>query len=291
MKASSRWKRFFRVLPLLLPLLASAQGGAAGAGKDRAFHWIDDEDYYPFISKNDRGEPVGIYYDIMTEIFRRLGVPLRVELYPWKRAQKLIADGEGDGMITALTRERSKLFLATEPIYNVSERAFARVDNPRIREILAIRDIRDLEGFRIVDTIGSGWAEEHLKDLDIVWAPSYRSAIHMLAKGRVDIYLLGKYPGMAALQKLIEEEGDPYNRDLKKIVPGPHQLAVVHYSLLIRKNSPHAALIPRIDRILDQMKKEGVYQAILDRYFSRIDRRLKERNQTSMEPRSGSSRS
>ncbi len=273
MKVSLALKRFLSALLPFLLLLASVRSEAVGVEKEHAFHWIDDEDYYPFIAKDEQGKPVGIYYDIMSEIFRRLDIPLSVELYPWKRAQKLIADGKGDGMITAMTRKRSRLFLATNPIYTVSERAFARIDNPRIQEILAIRNLRDLKGFKIVDTIGSGWAEENLKGLDVVWAPSYSSALYMLANGRVDIYVLGKYPGMSVLQKLIEEKS-PYSQNLKKIIPGPHQLATIHFSLLIRKDSPYAALVPQINRVLRQMRKEGVYQAILNRYFSRIDRRL-----------------
>ena len=274
---SLQLKKIIGVLSSLILLLASAQVQAVGAAKNNAFIWIDDEDYYPFISKDDHGKPVGIYHDIMTEIFRRLQIPLQVELYPWKRAQKLIADGKGDGMITAMTSARSKLFLATAPIYSVSERAFARIDNPRIKEIHAIRNLRDLKGFKIVDSIGSGWVEEHLKGLDVTLAPSYSSAINMLASGRVDLYVLGKYPGMAVLQRHIER-GTAYDEELKKIIPGSRQLAVVDYSLLIRKDSPHTALIPRINRTLDQMKKDGVYQAILDRYFSNIDIRLKQMN-------------
>ena len=271
-------KRFSSVVLPALLLLASFQGWAVDPAKEKAFHWIDDEDYYPFISRNEHGKAVGIYHDIMTEIFRRLGIPLRVELYPWKRAQKLVAEGKGDGMITALTRERSSLFLATDPIYTVSERAFARIDNPRIKEILAIRDIQGLKGFKIVDSIGSGWAEEQFKDLDVVWAPSYSSAINMLATGRVDIYVLGKYPGLADLQQRIEE-GAPYSEGLKKIVPSPHELAEIDYALLIRRDSPYAGLIPRINRVLDQMKREGIYQSILDRYFSNMNLRLRRMNE------------
>ena len=271
-------KRFLSILLPALLLLAPIHGWTAETGKERAFRWIDDKDYYPFISENDQGEITGIYYDIMTEIFRRLEIPLKVDLYPWKRAQKLIADGKGDGLITAMTRKRSRLFLATDPIYTVSERAFARRDNPRIREILAARSIRDLKNFKIVETIGSGWSEEHFKGLDVIWAPTYSSAINMLANGRADVYVLGKYPAMADLQQRIKK-GTLYSENLKKIIPGPHQLAEVNFSLLIRRNSPYADLIPRINRILAQMKREGLYQAILDRYFGDIDQRLRQMNE------------
>ena len=264
------------LLPLLL-LLASGNSPAIDSGNGKAFHWIDDEEYYPFVSRNKQGKPSGIYHDLMKEIFRRLDIPLKAELYPWKRAQKLVTEGKGDGMITAMTRERSKHYLATNPVYSVSERAFARRDNPRIQQIMAVRDIQDLKGFKIVDTIGSGWTEEHFKGLNVIWAPSYSSAINMLANGRVDVYMLGKYPGLADLQQRIEK-GSPYAEGLKKIIPGPHQLAEIGYSLLIRKNSPYANIIPRFNQALEQLKREGVYQAIVDRYFNKIDQRLERVN-------------
>ncbi len=251
---------------LLLPVgvvLAQESTGAA------AFHWIDDEDYAPFISRGEDGAPVGIYRDIMVEAFKRLGIPLAVEVYPWKRAQKYVEEGRGDGMITALTEKRRVRFLATDPIYIVDERVFARRDNPRFQEIMAIKSIDGLKGFKLVDTIGAGWAEENFTGLDVIWASSHSSALKLLASGRVDIYVLGKFPGLIDIRRRIAENS-PYKEGLRKLVVGPHTLHQVRYSLLIRKNSSFAGIIPEFNRVLKAMRDDGSYQAILDRHLGDI---------------------
>ena len=245
--------------------IALAQDTAGAA----TFHWIDDEDYAPFISRGEDGAPVGLYRDIMIEAFRRLGIPLSVELYPWKRAQKYVEEGRGDGMITALTEKRRARFLATDPIYIVDERVFTQRDNPRIKEIMTIKTIDGLRGFKLVDTIGAGWAEENFKGLDVIWASSHSSALNLLASGRVDIYVLGKYPGLVDIRRRIAENV-PYSEGLRKLVVGPHTLHEVYYSLLIRKNSPFASIIPEFNRVLKAMWDDGSYQAILDRHLGAI---------------------
>ena len=47
----------------------------------------------------------------------------------------------------------------------------------------------------------------------------------------------------------------------------------------IRRNAPFAKVIPRFNQALNQMKQEGTYPAILDRYFSSVDLRLQRMNE------------
>jgi len=258
--------RLLLTVLLCLPLIVADGAFAATSSSKKVFHWIDDEDYFPFIYRDEQGRPVGVWTDVMKEVFRRLKIPLSVEFYPWKRAQKYVEEGRGDGMITALTEKRKPLFVATDPIYIVSERAFARSDNPRIEQILSARSIEDLKGFRIVDVIGSGWAEEHFKDLDVTWAPSYDSALNMLASGRVDIYVLAKYQGSMDIRKRISSHA-PFSDGLRKVIVGPHTLSEIRYSLLIRKNSPFVGIVPEFNRVLRELHQDGSYQAILDRHL------------------------
>lgn len=264
------------ILAMLLLLLSSTAGAGSSDDSTSPFRWIDDEDYFPFIYRDEHGRPAGIYRELMEAIFQRLGIPLTVEAYPWKRAQKYVIEGKGDGMITALTKERRKYFVATDPIYVVSERAFARIDNPRIDAIRRIRSIDDLRGFRIVETIGSGWSEENFAGLDVIWVPNFDSGIRMLAEGRVDIFVMGRYAGAMKIQKRIEQ-GVPYAEKLESIVPASSTLAELPYSLLIRKDSPFASRIPEINRVLMQMKRDGSYQAIIDKYLKTMEDRLNKR--------------
>lgn len=242
---------------------------AITAGRKRPFKWVDDKDYNPLIYKGIDGKPAGFFKDIMTEVFRRMDIPLQCEVYPWKRAQKYVAEGIGDGMITNLTKTRAILFAATDPLFINSERVFARKDNPRIREIMAVDSIEGLKSFNIVETIGSGWAEEHFKDLNITWAPTYSSALNMLANGRVDAYILGYYPGMADIVERINNKVR-YSEKFKQIVVSRNSLAEIPFCLLIRKTSEYMSIIPRFNNTLRLLRKDGTYQVIFKKYFSEV---------------------
>ncbi|BCL63172.1 hypothetical protein DGMP_38650 [Desulfomarina profundi] len=265
MKKDSKY--FFMMFFGLILLAFVFQSGVIAAGQKRPFKWMDDEDYNPFIYKTVDGKPAGFYKDLMVEVFRRMDVPLQCEVYPWKRAQKYVEEGIGDGMVTTLTKTRTKLFIATEPLFINSERVFTRKDNPRIREIMAVDSIEGLKPFKIVETIGSGWAEEHFKDLNIEWAPTYTSALNMLANGRVDAYILGYYPGMADIVERINNKVH-YSEKLKKIVVSRNSLVEIPFCLLIRKNSEYVSIIPRFNNILKLLKKNGTYQVMFKKYFS-----------------------
>jgi polar amino acid transport system substrate-binding protein len=227
---------------------------------------MDDEDYSPFIYRDKDGNPTGFYKDLMDEIFRRMNIGLECEIFPWKRTQKYLSEGLADGMITTLTQKRSLLFKATDPLFTNCERVFARRDNPRIKEILAVTSIADLKPFTVVETIGSGWSEEHFKGLNVIWAPTYSTALNMLANGRVDIYILGKEPGITDIVDRINKHV-PYSEGLQNIVVGPHSLAEIPYCLLIRKDSKFIDIIPKFNRTLKNMKQDGTYKKIFDKYF------------------------
>ena len=74
----------------LLTLFFLAFIAFAANNPNRAFIWADDEDYKPMIYKDKNGNPAGIFNDIMTELFKRLNIPLKKAVYPWERAQKLV---------------------------------------------------------------------------------------------------------------------------------------------------------------------------------------------------------
>ena len=257
---------FFLLVSALLFYLVLSPVSAMAGESQKAFQWADDEDYYPIIYKGNDGKPAGLYKEIMEELFQRMNIPLEGRVYPWKRAQKYVEEGRADGMITTLTRRRSVLFKATDPLFINKETVFARSDNPRIQEIMAARTLAALKPFTVVEAIGSGWAKEHFKGLNVHWAPSNTSALDMLARGRADIYILGRYPGLRNIKNRIKKNTG-FSKGLEKIIASHHSLADVKFSLLIRKDSSYIGLLPLINKTLRQMKADGTYHAIFVKYF------------------------
>ncbi len=237
--------------------------GSADAGHIRAFHWVDDEDYPPLIYRGTDGLPAGILYEIMTEAFHRLDIPLEVEVYPWVRAQKIVADGKADGMVTILTDERKTFFLSSDPILLVCEHIFVHRNNPRIKEIMSIRSLKEVRPFKIVEVIGAGWTKENLKGFDITWVPNMDSAFNMLIKGRVDIYIANNFTGAAFIKKKIKK-GNSISEGYKSIITNPYPLKTVAFRLLVRKDSPFTNVLDDFNKAIHQMQMDGTMQHIFE---------------------------
>jgi len=237
-----------------------------GDAKDR-FLWVDDEDYKPYIYKDHDGKPKGVFKDLMVEIFKRMDIPLEYQLYPWKRSQKYVQDGKADGMVTVVTKKRLEFTIPTDPLINMYEKIFTRKDNPRIKEIMNITDISQFKGFKVLEYIGAGWAEEHFKDLDMVWVPKQTNALIMLANKRGDIYVTSEFIGISNIKDLIKAN-PKYANNLKKLVATKTPLTTLEFSLLIQKDSKFVDIIPKFNETLKEMKKDGTYDKIVNKYLN-----------------------
>ena len=238
-------------------LLTPVVGGA------KAFHWVDDEDYPPLIYRGADGKPAGIFYEIMTRAFRHLGIPLKVELYPWPRAQKILAEGGADGVVTVLTSKRKPYVIGSDPILLASEHIFANENNPRIDEIMAIRSLKELRSFRVVETVGSGWTEEKLQGAKIIWVPDMDNAFLMLITNRADIYIANGFTGAYFLRKKINI-GDSSSEGYKHIITNPYPLSTIAFRLLVKDDSPYVGIIDDFNNIIHQMQLDGTIQRIIE---------------------------
>ena len=236
---------------------------SACAVEVKAFHWVDDEDYPPLIYRGEDGKPAGIFFQIITEAFHRLNIPLRVETYPWARAQKIVADGKADGMVTILTNQRKRFFVGSDPVLLVSEHIFASKNNPRVKEIMAIRSLEAIQPYHVVETIGAGWTKEKLNGAKITWVPTMDSAFNMLIKNRADIFILNRYVGETFLQQKIKEEGN-FSEGFKNIITNPYPLSTIAFRLLIRIGSPFENILGDFNHTIHQMQMDGTIQHILE---------------------------
>ncbi len=256
-------KKIFLVIAILISIAT-----LSNAANRKPFVWVDDEAYWPAIYRGKDGKPAGIFNDILTEAFKRLDIPLKKAVYPWARAQKMVKDGEADGMVTVYTKERQAFTVATEPIWEIGETLFFRRDNPKACKILKVNSFKDLRNFTLVDTIGSGWTKEQYekyKIKHIVWVPSVESAFNMLAKRRVDVFIMFRFNAYNFLLKKRASKGS-LNMGYRNIVAISPAFAKLPFRLLIRKDSPFARRIKDINRVIEEMKKDGTYKRIREKY-------------------------
>lgn len=231
------------------------------------FIWVDDADYEPFIYQAKDQQVKGLYRDIMVEAFKRMDIPLKYAVYPWKRTQLLVRNGEADAMISVPTPKRLDFLSATDPVLQMRFHAFARRDNPKIKQIMAIESINDLKGFDIINYLGNGWADKNFKGLTVDKAPSFTNAILTLARNRADVFVDGSIVVKYTINKLIKNKSI-YTSGLKALVENPHNLDVIPYTLLIRKDSKYLSIIPEFNKTLEEMRDDGTYDKILNQWIN-----------------------
>lgn len=257
-------KQLFR-LCMTLSILTFFSLPASAKLPDRPFLWADDENFRPLIYRNTKGDSQGIFHDVLTEAFRRMHIPLQNQLYPWSRTQKIVKEGDADGMVTVYTKTRQKTFKATDPIVTVEEHIFTSKQNQKLHKILNIHSLSDLKSFVIVDTVDAGWSRENLKDMHVIWVPTAESALNMIASKRADIYLMSNFSGPYFIQGQIKKKGPLYEQ-LKEVVMGNYPLTTMQYQLLIRRDSPYVSIIKQFNKVLHQMHKDGTYNKIIQQY-------------------------
>ncbi len=244
----------------------------ANAKDNRPFIWVDDDNSWPMIYRDKNGNPAGIFNDIMTEIFKRLQIPLQKSVYPWKRAQKMVKNGDADGMITVYTKDRKPFTVATKPIWGYNETLFFRRDNPKACKILKINSFEDLKDLILVDTQGSGWSKEQYKlhgIKNVIWVPDNKSAFNMVAKKRADAFMTFSMDGYRIISQKISQK-NALSKDYQQIIAITLTFAKLPFSLLIRKDSLFAKKVKDINRVLQEMKNDGTYQHIMSKYFGII---------------------
>ncbi|WP_292658312.1 ABC transporter substrate-binding protein [Nitratifractor sp.] len=255
-------KYLYRILLVILTMTL------LHASEKRAFVWVDDDNYWPAIYRGPDGKPAGIFNDIMTELFSRLDIPLKKAVYPWKRAQQMVKEGQADGMITMYTQSRQAFTRATEPIWNIGETLFFRRDNPHGCKILRIQSFDDMKGLTLVELQGAGWPQEEYAAHGIkkvIWVPNVESALNIIAKRRADLFMMFN---LNALRILVQKRAQhaTLSEGYQDIVAITPHFTSLPFRLLIRKDSPFVKRIDEINRILETMKHDGTYQRIRRKY-------------------------
>jgi polar amino acid transport system substrate-binding protein len=220
-------------------------------------------EFYPFFSKNGKGEVEGFFYDIITEALdHRMGIGTTWTEMPWKRCQELVYAGRYDAMITVPTKERS-LYCDThlEPFYLKELKVFTYAGHPGLDRISAIKTMADIKagGFSVITYSGNGWHEKNISSLGI---PTHETSLvpniwKMLAARRGDLVI--EWPaGAVANIRLSGTTG--------KIIETGVSLESMPFHLLIGKKSTFNFILPEFNAVIREMKNDGTMKRIFSAY-------------------------
>ncbi len=162
------------------------------------------EDYPPFnMSKSVNNsnitgiEITGLSTDIVNELFNRAGIPIKLEIYPWKRAINLAEYKKGCGVYsTTRTPKREKRFKWVGPIVSHYWTLFTMRDSQ-----ITLQSLEDAKKFKIGGYNGDAltlFLEEQGIPVDAV--PKDDLNIQKLFWGRIDLWVAGSLLGVYRAQ-------------------------------------------------------------------------------------------
>lgn len=220
-------------------------------------------DFWPFFHRQDDGRMTGFFHDIVTEALGRMDIQATWTVYPWPRCQHAVQAGESDAMITFPSAKRLK-YAKTHPetFYEKKLTIFTYTHHPRLAKIQAIRTIEDIRklNLTVITYAGNDWNDKNIEARGI---KTYDTALLknvwlMLANKRGDIVV--EWPGGAW--------PDIHATGLEEaIVQTDVSLEAMPFHLMVGKQSPYVDCLPRFNKIILQMKKEGVIDRIVDTYI------------------------
>jgi len=235
---------------LLAVLLTLAAAGMASA---QVLRVGSDVAYPPFEYVDEAtGEYVGFDMDIIREIGRRLGMDVQVINVAWEGIIPGLLSGHYDVIISAMTitNERAQAVDFSDPYFATGQVILVRADDDRIKEPA------DLKGKRVAVQIGTTghFAAERIEGAVVEHYPLTPEAILALKLGRADAVVLDE---LVALEEVRANPGQV------KVVGTP--FTIEYYGIAIRKGNPD--LLRAINLALAQMKADGTYDEIYDRWF------------------------
>lgn len=216
-------------------------------------------DFAPY-SWEKNGKLQGILIDIMKEALQeRLHTPITQTGYPWARAQMQVQAQKADGFVTVPTKERLTYTTAgDEAVISLKIKLFTYPSHPDIQKLSRIQHPRELQNYKIGDYIGNGWAKETFKGQDVLWFPNQDQVFGMLSHQRIDALASDQYTAARYIRELHIQHN---------IIELPVTFHQSDFHLCIQKDSPYTKIIPQFDQTIRQMKQEGTWQKILDRYL------------------------
>ena len=166
-------------------------------GPERIVVAVDDN-YPPYIFRDDTGRVQGILKDLWDLWSERTGVAVDLVASDWAEAQRRMAAGQADVIDTMFrTEARERLYAFSAP--------YATIDVPLFfhRDLSGIVDITSLRGFTVGVKDGDACVEwlSHRGITDIRPYPSYEAVVAALAARETLVACIDKPPALYLMYK------------------------------------------------------------------------------------------
>lgn len=252
-------------LALVAGLIAGCGGGekkaAAPASKEAPKKIVVglDDNFPPMGFKNEKNEIVGFDIDMAKEASKRLGIPVEFKPIDWSSKEAELKSGRIDCIWNGLniTEDRKKNMLFSNPYMECKQLLFVPVGS-------AIKGQADLKG-KVIGMQSASTAEINLeKDPEFAKTlkevkkyPDCIAAMMDMEAGRVDAIITDEIVGRYYMSK---KPGKFVCLDAKPVGP------VGYFGIAFRKED--TALKDKVQKTLDEMKKDGTSGKICKKWFN-----------------------
>lgn len=217
-----------------------------------------DEANPPFMY-NDGGKAAGLYPVLLTAIFNKMGVPAKIEAYPWKRALDMgKKGGVGIGGIYK-NDERLKIFDYSEALF--SEKLVLFINKEKQFNFTSVQD---LAGKKVGIILGWSYGEDFdtalkNKTFSVDEAKSDISNLKKVSIGWLDCAVAIELAG----QKIMAEE-----KLEDTVIISQTPVAINDTYLVFAKSQNKTPLIKQFNTTLTGMKKDGSFDRIVGSFVS-----------------------
>ena len=211
----------------------------------------------PYEFEAPDGTASGFDSDLIREVFKRLDIPAKLAIQPWKRAVTDVKNGTATGMYScAYKKGRENFAYFSDTISYATQGVVVSLDYTG-SEISVVKDLTKISVASI-----SGYASNTiLEDANIpfITVSHVKHGFPMLSRGRFDALFLGLEAG----RQMASEEG---MSSALKFIP-LKDIKRRDYHLCFSKKWPgHVELANKFNRVLKEMKASGDYDAIHKKY-------------------------
>ncbi|MBQ4361864.1 MAG: transporter substrate-binding domain-containing protein [Lachnospiraceae bacterium] len=236
-----------------------SSGGGSEEGKEEAQKFIiaTDTVFAPFEFTDDNGDFVGIDVDILAAVAEDQGFEYDLQSLGFDAALAAVESGQADGMIAgmSITDERKEIYDFSDEYYDSTVCAACKAD----ANYTSLDDIKGQSVVVKTGTQSAAWAEE-IKDeyeLKLVYKDDSALMYQEVLSGNAAA-CFEDFPVMAY--------GVQQGNGLKLLVENQESFATP-YGFAVKKGE-NAELLEKFNAGLKNIKDNGKYQEILDKYTS-----------------------
>ncbi|WP_164971034.1 substrate-binding periplasmic protein [Halarcobacter mediterraneus] len=215
------------------------------------------ESWEPYqIETKDGLEGIGI--DLIKEIQKRVGNKKEIKVFPWKRSYNITLNKKGYALfLTTKSKHRENFFKWVGPVNSMKIKFFKNAS----RKDLSINSIEDAKKVSSIIVAENTISEETLRELgfkNLEINTISNGSFYKLLENKVDLYPVEYDSFIYKLKKMKLED---------KIIPVKMKEPIIKSQLYIAFNKKtDDKIIKKWQKALDDIKNDGTYKRILERY-------------------------